>query len=379
MQPVRIVVTELYEIQEIEWAVTSLLAQQPPAAEVIVVDGGSTDGTWEWLQQAQRLDPRLAAIRDETCSLKFSKGSVSRGRNVAIAAARTRIVACADACCRYAPDWLSNLTAPLASGAAECALGGSCLDPEGYTAWDVASAPFFSVKLEPTEPIKSCTARAMAFTKDLWQRIGGFPEQVLVGEDTLFDLEARRLAAPAFVANAKALYRPRNSFRSATLQMARYATSDGQAGVRWARMFRKTRRAACCRWPRSLVSGGRFSASGGGASARVLVRLPSQLALFAALRRRGHSGTPDLLGNRALDSRRQPDPWPLQRQTAHQLAQHGQLTPRRGNPPHFLPAILHTVSPGLPIIKRSQENCRLPASSRAEHAAIEAAIVRERS
>ena len=55
----------------------------------------------------------------------------------------------------------------------------------------------------------------MAFTKALWERIGGFPEQVLVGEDTLFDAAARRLTTPAFIVNAKAIYRPQNTFRSA--------------------------------------------------------------------------------------------------------------------------------------------------------------------
>ncbi|MGB6745459.1 MAG: glycosyltransferase [Terracidiphilus sp.] len=240
--PVSVVVTELNEVEEIERAVSSLLAQVPPAAEVIVVDGGSTDGTWEWLDEAQRRNPRLIAIRDETCSLKFSKGPVSRGRNVAIAAAKSAIVACADAGCAYAPGWLQNLTAPLVCGTAQYALGGSCLDPSSHTVWDVASAPFFSVKLSPTEPTKSCTARSMAFTKSLWEQIGGFPEQVLVGEDTLFDLEARLRTTPAFVSNAKALYGPRNSFRSAAHQMARYAISDGQAGVRWARLFRNAAR-----------------------------------------------------------------------------------------------------------------------------------------
>jgi len=28
----------------------------------------------------------------------------------------------------------------------------------------------------------------MAFHKQLWERIGGFPEKVFFGEDTLFDL-----------------------------------------------------------------------------------------------------------------------------------------------------------------------------------------------
>ncbi len=242
MQPVSIIATELNEVGDIARVVQSLLAQEPPAAEVIIVDGGSTDGTWEWLVEAARREPRLIAIRDESCSLKHSKGPVSRGRNVAINAAKSRIIACADAGCTYAPDWLRNLTARIAAGHAEYALGGTCLNPARHTVWDVASAPFFSVRLSPTEPTKSCTARSMAFTKELCQRIGGFPEQVLVGEDTLFDLEARQQTQPDFVFNAKALYSPLNTFHSACRQMKRYAISDGQAGVRWSRLFRNAAR-----------------------------------------------------------------------------------------------------------------------------------------
>jgi len=238
MQPVSVVMTVLNEFEEIGRGVASLLAQEPPVAEVVVVDGGSTDGTWEWLAEMQARNAQLVAIRDETCSLKHSDGPVSRGRNVAIQAARSKIIACADAGCAYAPDWLANLTAPLVAGDAEYALGGTLLDPHNATVWDVASAPFFSVKLSPAEPTKSCTARSMAFTRGLWERIGGFSEQVLVGEDTLFDMAARRLTRPAFIANAKAIYRPRNSFGSATHQMARYAVSDGMAGVRWSRLVR---------------------------------------------------------------------------------------------------------------------------------------------
>lgn len=245
MQPVSIVATVLNEAQDIDRMVASLLAQEPPAAEVVIVDGGSSDGTWEWLASAQASaagPTRLVAIRDESCSLKCSPGPVSRGRNVAIAAARSDIIATADAGCTYAPDWLANLTGPLVAGQSQYALGGTLLDPADHTVWDVASAPFFSIKLAPGEPTKSCTARSMAFTRELWKEIGGFPEEVLVGEDTLFDLEARRRTRPYFAPNAKALYRPRNSFCSAAHQLARYAISDGQAGVRWARMFRNAAR-----------------------------------------------------------------------------------------------------------------------------------------
>src|SRR5690242_4588101 len=116
MQPVSVVVTVLNEAEDIGRVVPSLLAQEPPAAEVVVVDGGSTDGTWQWLESAQARDSRLRAIRDETCSLKYSAGPISRGRNVAIAAATQQIIACADAGCTYAPDWMQNLTAPIIAG-----------------------------------------------------------------------------------------------------------------------------------------------------------------------------------------------------------------------------------------------------------------------
>ena len=243
MLPVSIVVTVLNEAEDIGRVVSSLLAQNPLAAEVVIIDGGSTDGTWEWLVEAQARDARLRAIRDDTCNLKHCAGPISRGRNVAISAAKSDIIACADAGCTYAPDWLANLTAPIADGHAEYALGGSCIDPAGASLWDMASAPFFGIKLSPTASTKSCTARSMAFTRALWKRAGGFPESVFFAEDTLFDAEARRLTRPAFVANAKALYRPQYTFRSACAQLARYAVSDGQAGIRWVRLVRNAMRA----------------------------------------------------------------------------------------------------------------------------------------
>lgn len=234
--------TVLNEARDIERGVTSLLALEPPAAEIVIVDGGSTDGTWELLAAMQAKNPRLVAIRDETCNLKRSTGPISRGRNVAISTAKSNIIACADAGCSYATDWLENLTGRISAGEAEYALGGSCLDPAEHTVWDVASAPFFGIKLSPNEPQKSCTARSMAFTKDLWQRIGGFPEDVFLGEDTLFDFAARKLTQPAFAHNAKALYRPGNTFAQASRQMARYAFSDGQARVRGSRLMRNAAR-----------------------------------------------------------------------------------------------------------------------------------------
>jgi hypothetical protein len=242
MAAVSVIATVLNEKENIARLVESLLQQAPPATEIVVVDGGSTDGTWQWLEQAARQHTSLRAIRDESCSLKSTPGPISKGRNVAIAAAQFDLIACADAGCRYEMNWLAELTGPLVRGEAQYVLGGACLDSDDATVWDIASAPYFGVKMTADAPTKSCTARSMAFSKDLWRRVGGFPETVFFGEDTLFDLQARQLAQPAFPNHAKAHYRPHNTFWSACGQMARYSASDGALGVRKSRLMRNAAR-----------------------------------------------------------------------------------------------------------------------------------------
>ena len=242
MSLVSVIATVLNEVGDIGGLVSTLMGQTLAAAEVIVVDGGSTDGTWEWLVAARERYPTLVAIRDESCSLKYSAGPIARGRNVGITAATSDVIACADAGCTYGPEWLGRLTAPILEGRAEYAVGGSCVDLADATVWDVASAPFFGVKLSADDPTKSCTARSMAFRKELWARVGGFPETVFFGEDTLFDQKVRATVTPAFVDRAKAVYRPGLTFQAAVRQLARYAIADGAMGVRPARLMRNLMR-----------------------------------------------------------------------------------------------------------------------------------------
>src|SRR6202162_909089 len=210
MPAVSVASTVLNESEDIDSLVESLMRQTLTPAEVIIVDGVTTDGTWERLQAARAKYPTLVPIRDESCSLQRSPGPIARGRNVAIAVASSDIVACADAGCTYHPDWLVNLTAPIFAGDSQYSVGGSYIDSAKSTVWDVASAPFFGVKLNSDAPTQSCTARSMAFRKELWQRAGGFPETVFLGEDTVFDSEVRKLVARAFQERAQQSYNPRH-------------------------------------------------------------------------------------------------------------------------------------------------------------------------
>jgi len=242
MSLVSVVATVLNEAEDIDALLTSLAQQTLAPADIVIVDGGSTDGTWEQLQAAKTSHAVLVPIRDESCNLKRSPGPIARGRNVAIAAASADVIACADAGCTYQSDWLARLTAPILEGKTEYALGGSRLDPGNRTLWDIASAPFLGIKLTDEQRDKSVTARSMAFRKSLWARVGGFPETAFLGEDTLFDVAIRKISAPAFVEKAKAFYHPRNSFPSALRQLASYARNDGVLGIRPARFARNAAR-----------------------------------------------------------------------------------------------------------------------------------------
>jgi glycosyltransferase involved in cell wall biosynthesis len=235
---VTVIATVLNEAEAVGNLIAGLSRQTLAGIEIVVVDGGSTDGTWELLQELARHEPRLRAIRDESCNLSHSPGPIARGRNRAIREASAGVIACSDAGCLYAPEWAARLTAPILAGNAEYSLGGSYIDPDQGTAWDVAAAPFLGVKLTADGIRKSCTTRSMAMRKQLWERVGGFPEVNLFGEDTVFDLRARAITTPASPAGAMAQYNPRFTLSSAAEKLGLYATSDGVLGVRRMRLVR---------------------------------------------------------------------------------------------------------------------------------------------
>ncbi len=148
------------------------------------------------------------------------------------------MIASCDAGCTYGPEWLSRLVAPIVSRGESYVLGGSCIDMDGATVWDIAAAPLMGIALSPEGKRKSCTARSMAFTKDIWHRVGGFPEDTLLGEDTIFDLRVQKLTAAAYAEGAMALYAPHFTYGTAVNTLARYSAADGALGVRRERFTR---------------------------------------------------------------------------------------------------------------------------------------------
>ncbi len=254
---VSVIVTVYNERANIQRLLDSLADQSCRPDEVVICDGGSNDGTAEFVQTySQEHANRLPNLR-----LIIEAGAnISRGRNLAISAAHGPIIAATDAGVRLDRRWLEHLLAPWANAESlKAPIPHSALHTP-YT--PLASAGFFLPDVEgafltamaaTVLPLSNeidaqkflPSSRSVAFLKEAWQQIGGYPEWLDYCEDLIFDLKMNELAMgqvgqgdvairnSAFAWSPQALvyFRPRESLRSFWTQYYRYARGDGKADL----------------------------------------------------------------------------------------------------------------------------------------------------
>ncbi len=221
---VAVIATVLNEAESIRALMDSLAAQTRAPDEIIIVDGGSTDGTVTILQEyTDRLPLRV---------LSLPGANISQGRNAAIRAARSDIIVSTDAGVRIPPDWLARLVAPWDRGENPPAVAGFFApDPRTLFEWALAATTLPLVEeIDPARFLPS--SRSVAFRRDVWERVGGYPEWLAYSEDVVFDLRIRALVGEfAWAPDAVVYFRPRPRLRAFFRQYRNYAFGDGQADL----------------------------------------------------------------------------------------------------------------------------------------------------
>ncbi len=201
----------------------SVLTGDVVPTEIVVADGGSTDGTVELLKRYAAAHPQVSVLTDA--------GGRSQGRNAAIEAARHDHIVSIDSGCLAEPSWLGRISEPLLAGADWVA---GFYRPEGDTSLSTAiGLTMVFVEDEVVFPDFTPSARSMAFRRDLWAEVGGFPESEQFAEDTAFG-EALASAGhqAVFVPEAVVEWRPPSSLVSQARTLFSWGRGDGHLGLR---------------------------------------------------------------------------------------------------------------------------------------------------
>jgi glycosyltransferase involved in cell wall biosynthesis len=202
---------------EIDAFLDSVAGQTRQPDEVVVVDGGSTDGTPERLRNA-----------DGITLLEEPGANIARGRNAAIAAATHDLLAVTDGDCVLEPDWLERLLAPLESGA-DVAMGFYAPIADGFLERCMAAVNLpDAAEVDPGTFMPS--SRSVAFRRTAIEAAGGYPEWLDIGEDMYVDHRWRELGLDLrFVPEAVVRWRLRSTLRDTWVQYFRYARGDAIA------------------------------------------------------------------------------------------------------------------------------------------------------
>jgi glycosyltransferase involved in cell wall biosynthesis len=186
---------------------------------VVVVDGGSTDGTLEQLRSA-----------GSVTLIEEPGANIARGRNIAISAATHDAIAVTDADCVPERDWLERLIEPLETGA-DVAMGFYRPLADAFLQRAIAC-----VNLPEPEELDEASfmpsGRSVAFARKAIDRAGGYPEWLDAGADLYVHHRFRELGLDMRLARDAIVNWPiRRTLAETWRQYFRDARADAIAGM----------------------------------------------------------------------------------------------------------------------------------------------------
>lgn len=222
---VSVIATVKNEATSIGALLDTLAAQTRPPDEIVIVDGGSTDGTVTAIQAHPLFHAGCLRL------LVRRGANISQGRNAAIEVAQGEIIASTDAGVRLVPAWLAELLRPFQEVSPPPDVVGGFFLPDPHTVFEIAMGATVLPALSDIDPARfHPSSRSVAFRKVAWAAVGGYPAWLDYCEDLHFDFALRKAGFRfAFAPQAIAYFRPRSTLQAFFRQYYLYARGDGKA------------------------------------------------------------------------------------------------------------------------------------------------------
>ncbi len=223
---ISLIATVLNESKNLADWLDGILSQTVLPEEIIIVDGGSKDGTWEMLVEKSKQNNLVKVFQHP--------GNISAGRNFAISNAAGEIVVVTDAGCTYDVSWFKKIVEPILSGK-------SSFVASGFGPWfkpddNLLARLIAAATIPAPDEFKRNwlpSSRSVAFKKEVWQKAGGYPEWIPLCEDVIFDFKIFKLGIKTeYVREPLVFWRPRNTLKNYFKQLYGYTRSDGH-GKLW--------------------------------------------------------------------------------------------------------------------------------------------------
>jgi glycosyltransferase involved in cell wall biosynthesis len=205
----------------------SVRVQTHQPAEVILVDGGSTDETVRVARELAGGDERLRLI-------EAVEATPGRGRNIGIAAARTEWVALTDAGVRLEPQWLENLLRAARADRDVSVVYGNYEAVEGSFFERCAALVYLPRKVERAGGrMRGPSTASMLLRREVWEATGGFPD-LRAAEDLFFFEHVERLNCKiAYAPQATVWWQLQPTLRKTFRKFTVYSRANVRAGRQW--------------------------------------------------------------------------------------------------------------------------------------------------
>lgn len=218
-----VIITVFNEESNLRELLQAIKKQTIPVRELIIVDGGSKDQTWEILQSEAKKWPEMKVFQ--------IPGNRSVGRNIGVSQSHYPLIVFTDAGCLPETNWLEEITKPFTNPKTQVVSGYYKGLPQNL--FQACLVPYVLVMPDRINSSHFLPAtRSMAIRRSAWDKSGGFDPKLHHNEDYAYAKWLEKMGFEfVFAPKAVVGWRPRSNLFQAAWMFTRFAIGDIQAGV----------------------------------------------------------------------------------------------------------------------------------------------------